>query len=94
MAKIYLIKCGEKIIKAYTVASLAVQYYRHVTKETDNGLRFLPENEIRNIHKLTLSSYTISDTLGLDTKITDIAHAGAGDPCVHYELCKIWEKKE
>jgi len=89
MDKVYIIRSGDYIFRAYSSKEEAEKYRRHIEDSIREGSRFIPRYMQARPVDLQLIAIPISqEGDSLDMRLTNI-HAGAGDPAQYHELGEV-----
>lgn len=89
MDKIYIIRSGEYIFRAYSSKEEAEKYRRHIEDSMKGGNKFIPRSMRPRPIDLQLIAFPIShEGDPLDMRLMSI-HAGGGDSTQYHELGEV-----
>jgi len=89
MNKVYIIKSGDYIFRAYSSKEEAEKYRRHIEASMKGGNKFIPRSRQPRSIDLQLIAIPISQGGDpLDMRLMSI-HAGGGDSTQYHELGEV-----
>jgi hypothetical protein len=91
MDKVYIIRSGDYIFRAYSSKWEAEKYLRHVEDSIQEGNKFVPkhkQNSKLNLQLIAIPVEQEGEPHPINMRLMN-AHAGGGDPAIHYELGEV-----
>jgi len=94
MDKVYIIRYKERLLRAYLSRTEAEKYYSYVSKSLEGAEKFIKETnsysykDKANLQLIAIPVEQEGKPHPLNMRLMN-AHAGGGDPAIHYELGEV-----